>query len=193
MATNGRRRSRFFESAKKLGWYGDPVRGKYTSYSCRHTFVHRMLSGYWTNGVGCSIETVAELIGDTPKVAFDHYGREWGQHCRPRCGLPLANNPRRLERRSHRRSSFERRWRHDRQQERNNTTQKQTRRRAYGSAWHWQQTDGWYFTPPGTKRRVALLDSSGRRIGKSNKQAAELALARLRAKSDWKPAPGKAN
>ena len=22
----------------------------------------------------------AELIGDTPKVAFDHYGREWGQH-----------------------------------------------------------------------------------------------------------------
>ena len=26
------------------------------------------------------IETLAELIGDTPKVAFDHYGREWGQH-----------------------------------------------------------------------------------------------------------------
>jgi hypothetical protein len=39
-----------------------------------------MLSGYWNNGVGCSIETLAELIGDTPKVAFDHYGREWGQH-----------------------------------------------------------------------------------------------------------------
>jgi hypothetical protein len=39
-----------------------------------------MLSGYWTNGVGCSIETLAELIGDTPKVAFEHYGREWGQH-----------------------------------------------------------------------------------------------------------------
>jgi hypothetical protein len=39
-----------------------------------------MLSGYWNGGVGCSIETLAELIGDTPKVAFDHYGREWGQH-----------------------------------------------------------------------------------------------------------------
>ena len=26
------------------------------------------------------METLAELIGDTPKVAFDHYGREWGQH-----------------------------------------------------------------------------------------------------------------
>ena len=25
-------------------------------------------------------KTLAELIGDTPKVAFDHYGREWGQH-----------------------------------------------------------------------------------------------------------------
>ena len=34
----------------------------------------------WTGGVGCTIETLAELIGDTPKVAFDHYGREWGQH-----------------------------------------------------------------------------------------------------------------
>ena len=30
--------------------------------------------------MGCSIETLAELIGDTPKVAFDHYGKEWGQH-----------------------------------------------------------------------------------------------------------------
>ncbi len=39
-----------------------------------------MLSGYWNDGVGCSIETLAELIGDTPKVAFDHYGKEWGQH-----------------------------------------------------------------------------------------------------------------
>jgi hypothetical protein len=39
-----------------------------------------MLSGYWTDGVGCSIETLAELMGDTPKVAFDHYGKEWGQH-----------------------------------------------------------------------------------------------------------------
>jgi hypothetical protein len=39
-----------------------------------------MLAGYWNNGVGCSIEVLAELLGDTPKVAFDHYGREWGQH-----------------------------------------------------------------------------------------------------------------
>jgi hypothetical protein len=39
-----------------------------------------MLSGYWNDGAGCTIETLAELMGDTPKVAFDHYGKEWGQH-----------------------------------------------------------------------------------------------------------------
>ncbi len=72
--------TRFIRLRAKLGWESDPVRSKYSSYTCRHTFAHRMLSGYWNNGAGCSIETLAELIGDTPKVAFDHYGREWGQH-----------------------------------------------------------------------------------------------------------------
>jgi integrase len=71
---------RFLAIKKKLNWEQDPTKSKYSCYSCRHTFAHRMLSGYWTGGVGCSIETLAELIGDTPKVAFDHYGREWGQH-----------------------------------------------------------------------------------------------------------------
>jgi integrase len=70
----------FIAARRKLGWDKDPVRKMYSSYSCRHTFAHRMLSGYWNKGKGCSIETLAELIGDTPKVAFDHYGREWGQH-----------------------------------------------------------------------------------------------------------------
>lgn len=72
--------ARYLAIKKKLGWDKDPVKKKYSCYTCRHTFAHRMLSGYWTNGVGCSIETLAELIGDTPKVAFDHYGKEWGQH-----------------------------------------------------------------------------------------------------------------
>jgi integrase len=71
---------RFLALKKDLGWSSDPVRSRYASYTCRHTFAHRMLSGYWNGGLGCSIETLAELIGDTPKVAFDHYGREWGQH-----------------------------------------------------------------------------------------------------------------
>ena len=38
--------------------------------------------GVLERGAGCSVETLAELIGDTPEVAFDHYGREWGQHYR---------------------------------------------------------------------------------------------------------------
>ena len=71
---------RFLTLKKKLGWDKDPTKTKYSCYTCRHTFAHRMLSGYWNGGVGCSIETLAELIGDTPKVAFDHYGKEWGQH-----------------------------------------------------------------------------------------------------------------
>ncbi len=72
--------ARFIGIRRKLGWDKDPVRKKFSSYTCRHTFAHRMLSGYWNDGKGCSIETLAELIGDTPKVAFDHYGKEWGQH-----------------------------------------------------------------------------------------------------------------
>jgi len=71
---------RFLNIKRKLGWDHDPIRKHYSCYTCRHTFAHRMLAGFRNDGVGCSIEVLAELIGDTPKVAFDHYGREWGQH-----------------------------------------------------------------------------------------------------------------
>ena len=71
---------RFRKIRQDLGWLNDSVRKQYSSYTCRHTFAHRMLAGYWNEGQGCSIEVLAELMGDTPKVAFDHYGREWGQH-----------------------------------------------------------------------------------------------------------------
>jgi len=70
---------RFLMAKRVLGWDKNPVRSRYSCYTCRHTFAHRMLGGYWNSGKGCSIEVLAELIGDTPKVAFDHYGREWGQ------------------------------------------------------------------------------------------------------------------
>ena len=72
--------NRFITLKKKLGWDKDAVKTRYSCYTCRHTFVHRMLSGYWTNGVGCSIETLAELIGDTPTTAFEHYGKQWSQY-----------------------------------------------------------------------------------------------------------------
>ena len=56
-----------------------------------------------------------------------------------------------------------------------------TRRQSHGSAWHWKQTDGWYFTLPGTKNRVPLFDEDGVRIrGKENKEKARLALARIK-------------
>lgn len=70
---------RFLRIKRVLGWDRDPRRKRYSTYTCRHTFAHRMLAGYWNGGEGCSIEVLAELLGDTPKVAFDHYGREWGQ------------------------------------------------------------------------------------------------------------------
>lgn len=55
------------------------------------------------------------------------------------------------------------------------------RRQRRGAAWYWKQTQCWYYTPSGSKRREALLDGEGRRIrGVANKQAARLALARVR-------------
>ena len=55
------------------------------------------------------------------------------------------------------------------------------RRQSHGSAWHWKQTDTWYYTLPGTKKRVPLLDEDGGRIrGVDNKKAAQLALARVK-------------
>ncbi len=53
------------------------------------------------------------------------------------------------------------------------------RRQRHGSAWRWKQTDCWYYTLPGTRKRVPLFDEEGKRIrGKDNKEVADLALAR---------------
>ncbi|MBL8792360.1 MAG: hypothetical protein JNM56_00495 [Planctomycetia bacterium] len=55
-------------------------------------------------------------------------------------------------------------------------------------AGHWQQTDAWYCTPPGTKKRLSLFDERGQRIrGQDRKQAAELALAQLQVNGKWRP------
>ena len=52
------------------------------------------------------------------------------------------------------------------------------RRQSHGSAWHWKQTDCWYYTMPATKKRVPVFDEEGQRIrGKENKEAAEIGLA----------------
>jgi hypothetical protein len=68
------------------------------------------------------------------------------------------------------------------------STNGRSQRRPCGSAWHWRQTDGWHYTPPGTKRRVPLVDEDGKQIrGKDNRQAAELALARVKVAGRWRP------
>ena len=62
------------------------------------------------------------------------------------------------------------------------------RRQQHGSAWHWKQTNSWYYTPPGTRKRVPLFDEDGERIrGKDNKEAAQLALARIKLSDELAP------
>ncbi len=61
-------------------------------------------------------------------------------------------------------------------------------RQQHGSAWHWKQTDCWYYTEPGTRKRVSLLDEEGKRIrGTGNKEAAQLALARVKLAGELGP------
>jgi len=69
--------ARFRAIKSALNWNQNSVKNQYSNYTARHTFAHRMLAGYWNNGAGCSIETLAELMGNSPAVAFAHYGREW--------------------------------------------------------------------------------------------------------------------
>jgi len=59
---------------RRLGWDQDPEKKNLSLYTCRHTFAKRVLSGYWT-GEPASIETLAGLMGNTPKVCWDHYAR----------------------------------------------------------------------------------------------------------------------
>ena len=55
----------------------------------------------------------------------------------------------------------------------------------HGSAWHWKQTDCWYYTVPGTKKRMPLFDENGQRVrGRDQQQVAEQALARLKLSGD---------
>ena len=51
------------------------------------------------------------------------------------------------------------------------------RRQSHGNAWHWKQTDCWYFTMPRTKKRVALFDEQGQRVrGRAGETGDDLAV-----------------
>ena len=65
---------------------------------------------------------------------------------------------------------------------------RKTRRQSHGMAWHWKQTAAWYYTLPGTKKRIPLFDQDGHRIrGVEDKTAAHLALARIKPGKGWQP------
>jgi len=59
--------------------------------------------------------------------------------------------------------------------------ERKVRRQSHGAAWHWKQTDSWYYTMPGTKKRVALFDKDGQRISLWPSARIDELLARLTA------------
>jgi integrase len=62
----------------KLGKQGVEFDDDVCIYSCRHTYAKRVLSGFWT-GKTTNIETLAELMGNSPQVCRDHY-LQWCEH-----------------------------------------------------------------------------------------------------------------
>ncbi|APZ94554.1 tyrosine-type recombinase/integrase [Fuerstiella marisgermanici] len=67
---------------RKLGWDKNPDKKNLSLYTCRHTFAKRILSGYWT-GQPATIETLAGLMGNTPKVCWDHYAQWCDEYNEP--------------------------------------------------------------------------------------------------------------
>src|SRR5437868_5261083 len=65
---------------------------------------------------------------------------------------------------------------------------RKSRRQQHGSAWHWKQTDSWYYTLPSSKKRVPLFDEEVNRIkGEESRKTAQLALARVKLGRGWQP------
>ena len=50
-------------------------------YTCRHTFAKRMLGGYW--GPAVTLEVLAGLMGNSPKVCWEHYAKWSSQYVDP--------------------------------------------------------------------------------------------------------------
>ena len=67
----------FLELKKKLKLPDDRC-----TYTCRHTFAKRTLSGYYT-GKLVTIEVLAGLMGNTPAVCWRHYAQWADQYNDP--------------------------------------------------------------------------------------------------------------
>ena len=51
-------------------------------YTCRHTYAKRMLAGYWT-GKPLTIEFLAALMGNSPKICWEHYAQWCDKYTEP--------------------------------------------------------------------------------------------------------------
>jgi len=81
---------------RKLGWDKDADKKSLSLYTCRHTFAKRILSGYWT-GQPAGIETLAGLMGNTPKVCWDHYAQWCDEYNEPLWAAVGRGNRRRQQ------------------------------------------------------------------------------------------------
>jgi integrase len=59
-----------------------PIDKSDVMYTCRHTYAKRMLAGYWT-GKPLTIEFLAALMGNSPKVCWEHYAQWCDKYTEP--------------------------------------------------------------------------------------------------------------
>jgi len=68
--------SAFRRLKRRLHKMGIVPEEPFVPYTCRHTYAKRMLGGYW--GEPVTLEVLAGLMGNTPKICWEHYAK-WSQ------------------------------------------------------------------------------------------------------------------
>ena len=74
--------SAFTKLRRKLIREKVPIERNDVMYTCRHTYAKRMLSGYWT-GKALTIEFLAALMGNSPKICWEHYAQWCDKYTEP--------------------------------------------------------------------------------------------------------------
>jgi len=67
-------KSQFSQMRARLKASGVELDADSCTYMLRHTYAKRTLAGYWT-GKPCTIEALAELMGNTRDVCWEHYAQ----------------------------------------------------------------------------------------------------------------------
>lgn len=65
--------SAFRRLKRRLQRKGATPEEPFIPYTCRHTYAKRMLGGYW--GTPVTLEVLAGLMGNTPKICWEHYAQ----------------------------------------------------------------------------------------------------------------------